>query len=64
MTNPVVVLRYKTVTDGDAKFSVNGVETVLPHSNELAIIELPFAENLELVSLGGAGVELDFGCRI
>lgn len=58
--NPVVALRYKTVTDGDAKFAVNGAETVLPHSDELTVIELPFAEKFELVSLGGAGVELDF----
>lgn len=32
----------------------------MPHSDALTIVELPFAEDFELVSLGGAGVELDF----
>lgn len=58
--NPVVAVRYKTVTDGDAKFALNGTEIILPHSDALTIVELPFAEDFELVSLGGAGVELDF----
>ena len=58
--NPVVALRYKTVTDGDAVFSVNGKETVLAHSDVLRIIELDYADSLELVSLGKAGIELDF----
>ena len=58
--NPVVALRYKTVTDGDAVFSVNGKETVFPNSDELCFIELDYADSLELVSLGKAGVELDF----
>ena len=58
--NPVVAVRYKTVTDGDAVFSVNGKETVFPNSDELRFIELDYADSLELVSLGKAGVELDF----
>ena len=58
--NPVVAVRYKTVTDGDAVFSVNGKETVFPNSDELCFIELDYADSLELVSLGKAGVELDF----
>ena len=58
--NPVVALRYKTVTEGDALFEINGAKTVLPGSENLSIIELPYADYLEFVSLGGAGVELDF----
>ncbi|MGN0457343.1 MAG: MGH1-like glycoside hydrolase domain-containing protein [Eubacterium sp.] len=58
--NPVLCLRYKTVTDGDAKFSLNGREIVLPNSADLTVIDLPYCENPTLVSLGTAGVELDF----
>ena len=58
--DPVVALRYKTVTDGDALFEINGAKTVLPGSKNLSIIELPYSDYLEFVSLGGAGVELDF----
>lgn len=58
--NPVLAVRYRTVTSGDAKFTLNGSEITLPESEELAIVYLPFAENPEFVSLGAAGVELDF----
>lgn len=60
INNPVVAVRYKTVTDGDAEFCVNGANTVFPHSDSLCVIELDYADNIELVSLGKAGVELDF----
>ncbi|HBA93268.1 MAG TPA: hypothetical protein DCZ02_01470, partial [Ruminococcaceae bacterium] len=60
ISNPVVRLRYKTVTDGDAVFSVNGKETVLKHSENLTFVNLDYSDELELVSLGKAGVELDF----
>ena len=60
INNPVVAVRYKTVTDGDAEFCVNGANTVFPHSDSLCVIELDYADSIELVSLGKAGVELDF----
>lgn len=58
--NPVIRIRYKTVTDGDAVFSVNGNKTVLKHSEDLTFVNLDYSDELELVSLGKAGVELDF----
>ena len=60
IASPRLALRYRTVTEGDAVFEINGVKTVLPHSEELTIVYLPFAENPEFVSCGGAGVEFDF----
>lgn len=57
---PVIALRYKTVTDGDAKFDMNGTEIHLKNSNELTFAYLPFFEDFTLESLGGAGVEFDF----
>lgn len=57
---PVIALRYRTVGDGDAVFDMNGTEVVLPHSDELTIVCLPYSENPHFVSKGGAGVELDF----
>ncbi len=58
--NPVIALRYKTVTDGDAKFSVNGSEVTLKNSDTLTFAYLPYFDNITLESLGEAGVELDF----
>lgn len=58
--DPVIVLRYRTVTKGDGHFSFNGNEILLPESENLTIINLPYAEDIELISLGGAGVEFDF----
>lgn len=58
--NPVIAVRYKTVTEGDAKFTLNGSEITLPHSDELAVAYIPYAEKPELVSLGAAGIEFDF----
>lgn len=60
INNPVVAIRYRTVTEGDAVFEINSVKTVFKNTDELAFIEAPFDEKLELVSLGGAGIELDF----
>jgi hypothetical protein len=58
--NPVFAVRYRTVTEGDAKFSLNGTQITLPNSDELTIAYIPYCDNAELVSLGGAGVEFDF----
>lgn len=58
--NPVFLLRYKSVTPGDAKFLLNDSEAVLPHSDELTFITLPYCNNPVFESLGGAGVEFDF----
>lgn len=60
IAKPVIALRYQTVTDGDAKFTVNGNEITLPHSDELTFAYIPYTENPEFVSLGAAGVEFDF----
>ncbi|MDE6156094.1 MAG: hypothetical protein K2F67_06610, partial [Eubacterium sp.] len=58
--NPVIALRYKTVTNGDAKFDMNGIEICLKNSDELTFAYLPYTENFTLESLGEAGVEFDF----
>ena len=58
--NPVLAVRYKTVTDGDAHLDYNGTPITLPHTEELEISYIPFSENPSFVSLGGAGIELDF----
>lgn len=58
--NPVLALRYRTVTDGDAVFNMNGEKITLPHSEELTVAYLPFKENPVFVSEGAAGVEFDF----
>ena len=58
--NPVLAVRYRTVTEGEAVFSVNGEKITLPHSEELTFAYLPFAENPVFESEGGAGVEFDF----
>jgi hypothetical protein len=58
--NPVMHIRYRTEGMGDARFTLGGEEITLPHSKDLRLITLPFCENPEFVSLGGAGIELDF----
>lgn len=58
--NPVIAVRYKTVTDGDAKFSMNGTEVCFKHSDGLTFAYLPFMREFTLESLGTAGIELDF----
>lgn len=58
--DPVLALRYRTVTPGDAKFDLNGKEITLPHSDSLTVAYLEYTKDPEFVSLGGAGVEFDF----
>jgi len=58
--NPVIAVRYKTVTDGDAKFSMNGTEVCFKNSDGLTFAYLPFMREFTLESLGTAGIELDF----
>lgn len=57
---PVLAVRYKTVTDGDAHFDMNGTEVVFKHSDELTFAYLPYMNKFTLESLGTAGIELDF----
>lgn len=57
---PVLAVRYRTVTDGDARFVMNGTPMTLKNSPEPAIAYLPFAKDPDWVSMGGAGIELDF----
>lgn len=58
--NASLAIRYRTVTDGDGIFLLNGEKIILSASKELSIAYFPFHENPELISLGGAGVEFDF----
>ncbi|MCH5314826.1 MAG: hypothetical protein J1E81_02840 [Eubacterium sp.] len=58
--NPIIAVRYKTVTDGDAQFACGNDIITLRHSDKLTFAYIPYTENLRLVSLGKAGVELDF----
>lgn len=58
--NPVIAVRYRTVTDGDAEFTLNGEKIVFENSSDLSIAYLPFSEKILLESLGTAGIELDF----
>lgn len=57
---PVLAVRYKTVTDGDAGFLINGEEITFLHSEKLDFLYIPFSKEIEFVSLGTAGIELDF----
>lgn len=57
---PVIAVRYKTVTQGDAHFAMNGSEVVFKNSPELSFAYLPFVKEFTLESLGKAGIELDF----
>ncbi|MGN0521968.1 MAG: MGH1-like glycoside hydrolase domain-containing protein [Eubacterium sp.] len=58
--NPVIAVRYRTVTDGDAEFNMNGEKAVFPHSENLTFAYLPYADKFTLESLGSAGIEFDF----
>lgn len=58
--NPVIAVRYKTVTDGDAHFDMNGTAVVFENSDKLTFAYLPYMQDFTLESLGTAGVELDF----
>ena len=57
---PKLAVRYKTVTDGDAVFDINGKKTVFEGSKELTVKYIDYCENPVFTSLGGAGIELDF----
>ena len=57
---PVIAVRYKTVTDGNAEFDMNGENVIFPHSDELSITYLPYKDSFTFESLGTAGIELDF----
>lgn len=59
-SNPVIALRYKTVTDGDALLNMNGEEICLKNSDNLTFAYLPFMSEFTIESLGTAGVEFDF----
>ncbi len=58
--NPVIAVRYKTVTDGNAEFMMNGKKVVFKKSADLGFAYLPFMTEFTLESLGTAGIELDF----
>lgn len=60
IANPVIAVRYKTVTDGDAEFLMNGEKVSFRNSDALTFAYLPYAESFTLESLGTAGIELDF----
>lgn len=57
---PVIAVRYKTVTDGDAAFDMNGQTVIFPKSDCLSITYLPYMQSFTLESLGTAGIEFDF----
>lgn len=57
---PIIAVRYKTVTDGDAHFDMNATEVVFKNSDELTFAYLPYMKEFTLESLGTAGIELDF----
>ena len=58
--HPVIALRYRTVTDGNGVFDMNGTAVTFENSDNLNFAYLPYMEEFTLESLGGAGVELDF----
>lgn len=63
LRQPVLAVRYRTVTDTDACFCLNGKQVVFPSSDALtfAYIEADRQDTLlEFVSQGAGGIELDF----
>ena len=58
--NPVLAVRYRTVTTGDAVFTANGKKYVFPASDTLTTAYFDFTENPVFVSEGAAGIEFDF----
>lgn len=60
LNSPEMLLRYRTVTPGDAEFTLCGTDITLPASSELIFARLPYSPNPEFISRGGAGVEFDF----
>lgn len=62
--NPIIAVRYKTVTDGDAEFDMNGKTVVFAHSEKLNIAYIPYMSEFTLESHGKAGIEFDFLCAV
>ncbi|MBR5772407.1 MAG: hypothetical protein IKY00_04250 [Clostridia bacterium] len=60
IADPEFAVRYRTVTEGDALFLMNGREVTFPSSTELSITHLPYCDNPEFISCGKGGIELDF----
>lgn len=59
-SSPIIAVRYKSVTDIDAKFMMNDTEILFEHRDELGFAYLPFMKDFTLESLGTGGIELDF----
>lgn len=59
--SPVLTVRYRSATEGDAEFTLCGKKIVFPHSEELAFaaFDLEKTDQIILQSLGTAGIELD-----
>lgn len=59
--SPVLTVRYRSATEGDAEFTLCGKKIVFPHSEELAFaaFDLEKTDQIVLESLGTAGIELD-----
>lgn len=59
--SPVLTVRYRSATEGDAEFTLCGKKIVFPHSEELAFaaFDLEKTDQIILESLGTAGIELD-----
>ncbi len=59
--NPILTVRYKSVTEDDAEFLLSGEKITFFRSSDLALASFPITSgNLEFVSLGKGGVEFDF----
>lgn len=61
--NPLLAVRYRTVTPGDATFILNGKEICFKNSDELTFAYFDLKDDeteLNFVSCGAAGIELDF----
>lgn len=59
--SPVLTVRYRSATEGDAEFTLCGKKIVFPHSEELAFaaFDIEKTDQIILESLGTAGIELD-----
>ena len=60
--NPVLTVRYKSVTDTPAEFLLCGKRVAFPVNQELSFAHFEFngEESITLESLGTGGIELDF----
>lgn len=64
-SDPALSIRYRTADGKDSPFSLNGKTVNFPAADEMNIIKIPFnalrgINTIELISLGGGGIELDF----